>query len=403
MGTCDNYDLLITTSGVHDLSAQNPGDVVAVQSGVYNQLAFRNAASAPGDPITICNHGGQVRMTGDWDVSMSNCRHVHFTGTGTAGVEYGFYFQRRVLAYRTNTDLEFDHIEWDGAGIRVTEDPDGDPNWETSDIHIHDCYLHDNLAEAIYLGRTPYSPGNYASRRFTVRDNILTNNREGISVISCIEDCLIHDNYVYDTNPNGPATSTYAAIIIDLGTAAKIYRNIVIDCEGVGIELNDGFFPGDEVYGNLVVDCGKSLPGGHQSAILTWYDNGRIYNNTIIGAAEYGVYMPDGTSAVEVFNNVILGTTMDSIRPVCAPGNCRNNDTKEEGYTPGNYGFVDEANGDYHLMPHCDGVDAGEDAGLPYRGAAPDLGAFEYEAQLLRADLKGSHRGILRGVTRGVI
>lgn len=47
-------------------------------------------------------------------------------------------------------------------------------------------------------------------------------------------------------------------------------------------------------------------------------------------------------------------------------------------YSGGTPGFVDMALGDFRLSPGSPAIDAGVDVGLPYNGAAPDIGAYEY-------------------------
>ena len=39
--------------------------------------------------------------------------------------------------------------------------------------------------------------------------------------------------------------------------------------------------------------------------------------------------------------------------------------------------FVDADNGDFHLQSNSPAIDAGVNVGLPFKGNAPDVGAYE--------------------------
>lgn len=391
------YDVLLSPPVVdYDASGLLPGDVIGLDSGVYSSISIRNCIGTPAEPIIICNCNGQVQQVGagDQQIYLSNSSHTRWTGSGTENIQYGFYFTNNMLIYNHSTSVEIDHVEFDHARLRMYEVTD--PNWEMTDCKIHDNYIHEYDSTGIYVGG--YTA---VMRRIQIYNNIVSDTSRGINVRRIIEDCEVFGNYVEDIVR--PGETSNPGIEISDNTVARVFRNTFKNCAYGGIYGNsDGSMK--EIYSNLLVDCGQDA--SWPDAIKTGhYDKYKIFNNTIISAARNGIHFASAaTTDNEAFNNIILDTMHDPIHfDASPPSNFHHNHTKDDGYTPQNYGFVDEAGGDYHLMPYSPGVDVGADAGLPYQGAAPDIGAYEYVTRLLRAILQGSHRGVLRGVMRGVM
>jgi hypothetical protein len=257
-----------------------------------------------------------------------------------------------------------------------------------NDVHIHHNYLHDLGAEGLYVGSSGYAshPGDYVMRRVNIHHNTLINTGEPIQVASCVEDCKVHHNYIEKANPLGSAVNhTVSAIAVAPGANSVIYNNVIIDCEGAGILLNTTF--PTTIYNNLIVDTGYVLTTEAPDAILCMSTWNTIYNNTIITAHRHGIRFPAWATHDYVYNNIILDTGDDSIRKGGNPeASFHHNLTKEGGYTPANFGFVDPANGDYHLTEGSPAVDAGVDSGLGSDfdgrsrpvGAYYDVGAYEF-------------------------
>ena len=68
------------------MSGLNPGDVLAIAPGSYSSATFANLNN-----ITIINNGGVVAFTGEMALG-SGLSYVTISGTGAAGVTYGFQF-----------------------------------------------------------------------------------------------------------------------------------------------------------------------------------------------------------------------------------------------------------------------------------------------------------------------
>ena len=361
----------------YDAAAHNPGDTIYLNAGAYTNLSISNAQGTAVSPIVITNTGGKVTLDDNW-FYIDTCYHVHITGTGDAGHEYGICVNEVFRIYEESHNIEIDHIE---STDRMDIKDDINADFEMTDIRIHHCYCHDVAGnnEAIYIGSSSFDvhPTEYLMRRIEIDNNIFEDcGCEAVQVGSVVEDCEIHDN-IFN---NVVATCDLAdkpAIMVNAGIAGKIYDNIIDECRGPGIYAHSagGTL---EIYRNLLIDTGSKVDSDYD-AILIQKNDVYIYNNTIIGADRYGIHLNWGSDQSAI-NNIVLDTTGTSI--VDNTGNAadiHHNHTKEDGYIVATYGFVDPVGDDYRIEPPCDGIDAGVDVGLPYQGTAPDLGAYEYE------------------------
>jgi hypothetical protein len=107
-----------------DMSGLRPGDTIAIRAGAYGYSQFRNLSH-----ITIINHGGRVSFANE-SVEFADNNFVSFSGTGTPGMKYGFYFygQQRdaITTYGNHTGCTWSHIEFrncrGGNGVINTQD-----------------------------------------------------------------------------------------------------------------------------------------------------------------------------------------------------------------------------------------------------------------------------------------
>jgi hypothetical protein len=228
-----------------DYAAVSPGDTVCVIAGTRDNLYLRNFQGTAQRPITFVNFGGQVivRRSG---ILIQNSKHVHLTGSGEPGTEYGFRITNAssngVTIVNKSSDFEIDHVEITGvglAGIKVDTpatcsdgstsdwrayDYDGDGvktgdlddvinrnNFTIDNSVLHDNYIHNVGTEGIYVGSSFYSEGsvlNCASGPERVYDPLLV----GV---------YIYDNRVQDTGWDGIQAGS-AIIILFTGIAAQI-------------------------------------------------------------------------------------------------------------------------------------------------------------------------------------
>jgi hypothetical protein len=203
-----------------------PGDTLRLPAGDYSHILFWQLAGTADAPITITNHGGVVACTNThtWSaLTVYSGRHVRLTGTGTAGIPYGFLADTErggahsVQILAESSHIEIDHVEVSGAGFagfNVKNEISASGKWnrgtmEMVDIHLHHNYVHDTSGEGFYIGHT-FSNGKDVDGDgdleypHVLRDLVVEHNRvertgaESIQVGSTIDGMVVAFNKVID-------------------------------------------------------------------------------------------------------------------------------------------------------------------------------------------------------------
>jgi hypothetical protein len=401
-----------------------PGDVICVNAGSVKTIQFSNIRGAAGNPVIIKNCGGQVQIGG---TSAQNgflffsSRYVRLTGTGTAGVNYGFKITATAsgsqgIAYAgLSSDVEIDHMEIGNTGysaMMIKTDPSSNcadqsatrPNFTLYNVSIHDNYIHHTGGEGIYLGDSFYlgttvfcGATEYCHE---VRGVRIFNNRfehtgrEAIQVGAGVADIEINNNSIYNYgSKNVPQQN--GGVQLGLGTAARFYNNLIKNGTGPALAIQG--IGNEFIYNNVFVNPGKdgaitinTRPTPLSTDIINRGYAGGVYliNNTFVSAT---------TGVVQEFVNAAPGNVMYNNLVVASPATW----DKTYFYTDWKKGnnvavpvlanakFVNAAADDYRLAAGSPAINAGRDVSAwsvvkdadnkaRPAGGANDAGAYEF-------------------------
>jgi hypothetical protein len=193
---------------------------------------------------------------------------------------------------------------------------------------------------------------------------------------------------IYDEDKYSQYTASIRNILVE--------NNIIVASKtksGIVVSGGDGSKLPIEVDG--IVIRNNRILNNAENAILVAYQgrirNISIYNNVLYGN-DIGVEISAGdVDGITIKNNIFFSnryaqTDISSrINNLIISHNLYHQPASvgtgasDDSPVYGDPLFVDAAGGDFHLQPNSPAIDAGVDVGLPYNGAAPDLGAFEYE------------------------
>ncbi|MFT3923824.1 MAG: hypothetical protein QM778_14925 [Myxococcales bacterium] len=314
-----------------------PGATVCLQAGDYAFIRFREIRGAEGAPITILNCGGVVDVhntdRGYGVDFQGSSQFFRFTGSGTAGIEYGI----RVSASRRgpdypgmglwfldkSTNYEADHIEVHDtgfAGVMAKTDPlcDGSADQGTfvqRNVHLHHLWVHDTGGEGFYVGSTQSAGQTIQCNGSAVKrqphflegielDHNLVENTEwdGMQVGMAHQGCRVHHNVIRHV---GTAGEMYQQQGLQIGTfsACDVRANDLRDGPAMGIFVLGA---GDTTVGdNLVANFGEDTVymnvSGQAPARYA------VHFNTLLGykGSALRVFGKGITSAVS--NNFVVG------------------------------------------------------------------------------------------------
>jgi parallel beta-helix repeat protein len=340
----------------HAIEVAGPGDIIFMRGGDYttNEVWIRGdrgMGGSNGELLTIRSYPGETASVGGdrriiLEADYVRIESLHFRlpyrmdswGTGNQIINNTFSGPQATygaIEYGGNDGLiQGNHIEISGGG----------------DTQDHGIYLH--------YGRNNVVRGNYIS---------------GFSGYG------IH---AYDEDKGDHTPRAYDNILIEgnIITDSASRSGIILGPHDSTITMDNVVIRNNVIYSNA--DCG----------ILTRYQpipNLRIYNNVIYGNT-CGISISNNILHLEIVNNILASNSgghieiSGSLSDSLVTHNLYNSPTSSgPGITDihplfGLPLFVDVDNGDFHLQVESPAIDAGTNVGLPYHGAAPDIGAYEF-------------------------
>ena len=339
----------------HAIEVAGPGDTIYMRGGEYdtNEVWIRGdrgMGGSPGQYLTIKSYSGEVASVGgsrwmDLEADFVRIERLHFRmpysldvgGEGNQIVNNTFYGSQpdygAIMCGGKNHLIQDNHIEITSGG--------------------------GTLDHGIYL---------LSGTDITIRGTILS----GFSGYG------IH---VYDEDKGDHRTKPYENILIEgnIVFGSPNRSGIILGPHDSTVTMSNVVIRKNVIYDNA--DCG----------ILIKYEpmaNIRIHNNVIYGNA-CGIEVYTDIDHFEIVNNILASNTGGHIG---ISGSLTNSLISHNLFDhPSSIGsgitdnhpifenpfFINAANGDFHLQTGSPAIDAGLDIGLPYNGAAPDLGAYE--------------------------
>ena len=431
--TISTYNWLVDGA---TLGAQ-PGDTICLDSSVaYANMTWKNINGTQADPIFIKNCGGQVYINAHnsgtpnigYGWRFKNSSFFKISGDGDSNHKYGIKVSTPGGFYITmehfTTNFEISNVEVAGvspvtptstqngfAGIGIKTKPycDGSSDrdtWTMHDVSVHDNYIHDVGGEGLYIGYGFYDgrvEGNCGTFRIphAIRGLRVFNNKvedvgyDGIQVKNADTNAEIHNNFItnYGLRENGNHDE---GLLVGDGTEALIYNNWIDNGPGVkkgnGIQLNA--FGNTKVFNNVVIDLGPDATQNLYNKRNSIYINNNsssfsnaktgtfeIYNNTFIGAQNYGIeaYTPQ---AIELKNNIFTGYAQQSSFGFTAS---QINIANIFNMNLSTFNFVDALNNDFRLQPSSPALGTGVNTQLSFDhdnllrvDNIFDVGAYEY-------------------------
>jgi len=238
-------------------------------------------------------------------------------------------------------------------------------------------------------------------------DNITIDNNEiyavyshGVSLSSDASTVTVRDNYIH-----GDPTWSYGSIrgiengifIHDDGQSyIYIYRNDICDCSDAAIYLRDDIDGPVYIWNNSCYNTNQEVGDQDDGTIHAWNITGTTpvveIKNNIFHTTQYrAMHLESGCNLgnFDMDYNLWNATTNPSGQEIRRLGVTYATFAAYQaaGYEPNSVMqqdplWLDKANCDFTLRSGSPAIDAGVDVGLPYHGAAPDIGSYEYRAGL---------------------
>jgi nitrous oxidase accessory protein NosD len=415
------------------LTLVGPGEIVRVQAGTYTEkleLDTRVKAGTAAAPITLSGEGNPKLVPTSSGWFMVHVQRPHWR---IEGFELDVRGQRQVaVTFSGDTEgtvLANNHLHHGAFGSGISTDS-GARGVTIQDNHIHhfargsdDSHgvviaptsrditvrgndIHDNSGDSVQcLGPEGFS-NNAPARGVLIEDNRMYNNRENAVDIKTCHDVTVRGNRMHGFAKS--STSRGEALVVHYSAKNILVEDNDISNASLGVAVggNRVGAPPTNVSIRRNRIHGLKTPEGSAIRIENGSDV-RVLHNTLSGTDGFGLVLGHGTggdsSNVVVRNNLIATRNAVNLGPH-APGLRMESNV----YLPG-AGF---ATGSFFVpvvswvggtlatwqaagrdtdskesasaladavdfTPGLGAVDQGMDLGLPYCGAAPDIGAVE--------------------------
>ncbi|HEX2536625.1 MAG TPA: right-handed parallel beta-helix repeat-containing protein, partial [Chitinophagaceae bacterium] len=404
-----------------------PGDKVCFKAGKYKYVNIANFNGTAAKPITFVNCGGQVVVGGyTYGFVITRSSFFRFTGTGVAGLEYGFKVDGTGARLGTgfaastgSTEFEVDHLEITRTevGVMAKTTANCDPiSWEANftarNLSFHDIYVHDVTGEGFYIGPTTINVTFTCNGKTMTQGspkihglkiyNCTTVNTgwDGIQVASTPVGCEVFDNTVKNFG-TAKHNAQQGGIIIGGLTSGKCYNNYIEKGTGNGIQV---FGVGKvEVFNNVVVDAGQDGSATGQDGIFIddrpvagypalYVD---VTNNTVVNPGFSGIRLENSKGSMKqtsrLYNNLVVAPGAQSAaNAFIAVRNKAPYEAKQNQFVKklAEAAFVNAAARDFHLTATSPALNAGLDVrplGITkdkegrnrFLGLSTDAGAYE--------------------------
>jgi parallel beta-helix repeat protein len=344
----------------HAIGEAGPGDTIMMREGVYetNEVWINRArglGGSEGQYLTIKSYPGEIASVGGTrriilEADYVRIEGLHFrlpyriSGRGEGNQILNNTFQGPQPSYGA---IEYGGINSliQGNRIEITSG--------SGSLH-HGIYLHYGTGDIVR--------NNYVSGASGYGIHVYDENKYGGSMPR-YENILIEGNFVTNANSSciilSAGESTSLAVEMD---GVIVRRNIVTNCsDGITVRYY-GQIRNIDIYNNTVYDNRSN--GISVSAYDV--DDVTIKNNILSSNGNRQISISSSLTHLVVSHN--LYHQPESI------GSGANDDAPVFGDPL----FVNPSAGDFHLQANSPAIDAGVDVGLPYSGAAPDIGAYEY-------------------------
>lgn len=311
-----------------------PGDVVWVRGGVYSSnVAFNNSGTAS-SPIVYESFPGECAT---------------LDGTGLSSLQ-----RVRLEGVRYNVFRNFVVRNSPGEGVLL---------YNASNNVISNIATHDNYLSGIMV----INGDNNLFSHFIAYGNYDApngGNADGISVHSGdsnrVEDCVTFDN----SDDGVDVWMTTHSLV----SRCISYHNGFQGGDGNGIKAGGNNVTGHTVVRDTISYYNKASGFDYNSSPGVTFENDTAYANNGIGFVLQG---GTATNNLAFYNGKGAWATY-------ATGNATSHNSWQLGITDPGFASTDPANANFMALGSgSPAIDAGTDIGLPYGGAAPDLGALQ--------------------------